>query len=353
MECSSEFVDVIMELMQAPFGDVMKSISQESHAFEGKYPGSALCDSVVQLQSHPYLFSMKPQAPKLINLEKRLEEGQQHACTVNVLRKHQCTSETFGNGVRVSSSEDDWTNNCAFDVQGQQEFEVKINRGAPETYVMLGIAPLDVNVTQASLYAQTVWCMQLHNRECSLFGSGSGNQQSPLGPAGSIVRMKLTRVNSFLHLQYAHGEGSYVTAFDNIPMGTYCPIVCFSVAGQSLTMESLPVHNGPKATMKREMQFLVTNRMEVLQSSATSAIELIAKSNGESLKGIHTETVRVTASSVRRMLAAALQEREDVLDFAFLSVPESSGRDSTVSSDSSDHSFELTIPSGSNTTGAT
>ncbi|CAK0843745.1 unnamed protein product [Prorocentrum cordatum] len=162
--------------------------------------------------------------------------------------------------------------------------------------------------------------------------------------------MKLSKgLHGSMVLQYATEGGEYGSAaFDSIPCDTYCPVVCFSAPNQNITMEN--ISDGAtvvKDTVKREIIFLVTNRMEMFQSSSTLAIELIAKNNGDSLKGIHSETVRVTASALRRILIGSLLGREDVLDFAFPTAAKQTSEEGDDTSETSDHSFQLAGPSDS------
>eukprot|EP00931_Biecheleriopsis_adriatica_P052718 TRINITY_DN30724_c0_g1_i1.p1 TRINITY_DN30724_c0_g1~~TRINITY_DN30724_c0_g1_i1.p1 ORF type:complete len:335 (-),score=67.25 TRINITY_DN30724_c0_g1_i1:76-1023(-) len=290
MECSSKYVDVIMGLMQAPFGEVMAAISQESADWKNGYPGSVLCESLQKLQTQTELFRTKPQPTKPVNFEAFFEDRRHQQSTVSVLNQQNCTASQIGmDAVTVTSTYGGaWTTNVAFGLPGQQEFEVDISLPTGSK-IMLGIAPIDVNIATDGLYNKNSCCMFLQGSASTLYGGGiGGRQKHTLGAHGLSVRMKLTKVNGSLQLQYASDGGQDVTAWEHIPLGNYCPVVCFHQINQSVTLTFISARGAANEMVKPEMQFLVTNCMEVLQSSTTLAVENIGKADRYILKSLES-----------------------------------------------------------------
>lgn len=197
-----------------------------------------------------------------------------------------CKGTTNGTTAKVISCGNNWTSHAVFKLRDKQDFEVKMTMHNSCSNIMLGFAPSNIDMNTANLKKSDGYFLQLHGPEQQglLIDRGATNKSfGPFFQKGNSVQMKLSEgLHGSMVLQYATEGGKYGTAaFDSIPCDTYCPVVCFSGPDQSITMES--ISGGAtvvKYTVKQEIMFLVTNRMEMLQSSSTLAIELIAKTMG-------------------------------------------------------------------------
>eukprot|EP00928_Gymnodinium_smaydae_P044774 TRINITY_DN2988_c0_g2_i1.p1 TRINITY_DN2988_c0_g2~~TRINITY_DN2988_c0_g2_i1.p1 ORF type:complete len:433 (+),score=76.86 TRINITY_DN2988_c0_g2_i1:54-1301(+) len=327
IECSSKFVDVLLKLKRAPLGEVIGAFSQES-ASDGVLPASALMESLSTLEAQRNVFKRLPEPEMRTDFATLIERHADNPPLpgTKVLGENNCEFRAVGNGIEVMSRGGAYDTNIAFDVGERKLFEMKVtfhDHGADHN-VMVGIVPRDVNIQSASLHTTSAYCMQWCNREFILNGPGTCNQPFKLVPLGNVAYIKLIESYGELRLQFANENKEYFTAPFLVPIsdGTYVPFVSFGVKGKRVTVEHVSADSEHEDLVKPDVQFLVTNRLEVFPNSNALALDLIAKLNGDSLKDITYEKGRIEAPQLQKILVAALLGREDILEMAFPPAPE-------------------------------
>uniref|UniRef100_A0A7S1WPZ8 Uncharacterized protein n=1 Tax=Alexandrium catenella TaxID=2925 RepID=A0A7S1WPZ8_ALECA len=348
MEAPSQFVDALVAITRSPLGAVVGAIADGASLGPGQaVPGKDLCESVASLREDLFASKKADALQKPVDLES-IVRGEIHAdIALPPPRTQQVAHQVVGKGIKLTSQGVAWNTNAVFDVGGQHDFEVTWCAPWQNGHNhMIGIALASVDVTAANLYQHCGFYMQINGHKCVLYGQdGTSNKQSGLAAQGNLLKMKLTNATTTPVLQYAFGDGPFVTAtFSSpIPAGqSYGPAILFAAANQSVTIEltSAQSKKGMQKVMSSTVRFLVTNRLQVLENSSATAIQLIAERNGESLAGLRSESVQVTASAWRRLIAGALLGRDDILDFAF---PAADG-DAASTAGGSETSFQLTFP---------
>lgn len=360
MECRSQFVDALMAITGAPLGAVAGALAAEDPPETVQtWPGKDLCASMSNLRSELFLSPMaealwNPMDLEILSTDKALAE----TTKLSVKMSHQVMHEEKAESIKLTSKGQAWNANVLLDFEGKQDFELMLTtQGPASSSLFLGIATADVNLAAPNLYTTAGYFMYLqYSGTCCLHGKdGTQGKSMGLTPKGCL-KMRLSDGGSNPVLQYAFGDSSYVTATFNQaipPNQSYCPVVLLSEVNQTATVECKcsRMESSPpiKAVMNPTVKFLVSNRLQVQENSSAAAIELIAQRNGESLAGLRTQSVPVTASVWRRLIAGALLGRDDILDFAFPAAAadpagaNGDGDDASTAGDS-EASFQLTFP---------
>lgn len=359
MECKSQFVDALVAITRAPLGGIVGAIAVEEPQLPGQtLPGKDLCESVANLREELFDSSKADVLAKPTDLESviRGKHAKPMSCKFDVLRSHQVehTKVSRGNstGIQLTARSPAWTTNAVFDIGDRHDFEISLVAQGSLPNIMLGIAPGSVNVSKHNLFQSNGFYLHVITRALYSQDGTSAKSTGWEEDTTGTVKMRLTGGNTNPVLEYAFGDKAYAvaefsTAIPSNP--NYCPIVLFSAQNSIVTVEDIgPRLDGDrlKGVVNAAVKFLVSNRLQVLENSCTTAIAFISQHNGESLAGLRSETVQVTASAWRRLIAGSLLGRDDILDFAFplaaASAAANGDVDGVSTAGDSETSFQLT-----------
>lgn len=95
----------------------------------------------------------------------------------------------------------------------------------------------------------------------------------------------------------------------------YCPVLLLVPPHKKLEVEKC-VTSGPSTKMHPMAKFVITNELEVSESSALKALQ-ITQQMGVDMKDVEVTSMLITPMHIQRMLARAFMGQSDVLSYMF------------------------------------
>lgn len=347
MEVGSDFANLLLGLLQQPLGSVA--------GVAGSGCLWKLQESMSQLRAPIFNVKKDSAFPNKIDLTAMaaLHQDLPSLPTPPKIEKGNTvvTGESPGPW-HVTANGNNWSSGAAFTGladTNEASFNITVQLPATGVPYMLGIAPeshVVGRLAETQLYSKLGYYIAPHGvinlfsqcGDAQAFSALQGVQPVP----GERLMMRFVGGTS-PSLEFSVHKGQWMKANfkQQIPSNVrFCPVLLIANPGQSVTVENIEVPSSLafKAYLHPMAKFLITNSLEVCESSSLKAIQLLQQQEGN-LMGLQVEALTVTPDHLRRMLSRSFLGHQDILQHTF-------GTEEGIASEGSEHSFVMTVPSG-------
>lgn len=320
METGSDFVDVLTNCLNSPLGAV--ATAANDNAF------SQLQDSLSLLRPAVYTVPKSEAVPPPLDLEYVTTTLPPEVSVVVGSMVVEGDPESGPFSVTGTGSSQ-WCRGAAFMncSVGHFGFELTIEEPEAGVQYMLGIAPEEMmsiqQLLQQNMFQNFGYYLSPNSGYWYLYSEG-GDRDFPM-PAfkgskvapGDRVGMRFTpRPVPKLEFQI-RGEEWQEAKFKKPIKGNvkYCPVLLMAQAGKAIRVESCAVKK-PATKFHPMAKFVITNELEVTESSALKALQ-ITQQQGVEMKDVQVVSVLIKPRHLQRMLQRAFAGHDDMLTYAF------------------------------------